>query len=134
MKNKARPYILPAVLVLSFSYLLFAYLITRNISPASIPLSIFLFSLLVGGVLFALFRLDHQQELRSSIEDLDALSEISVLMTQGVEVDDLFKKVFAKVQERLPALSAGALFLVDWQEKISVWRPLWRFLLSRSPI
>ncbi|MDC4204519.1 MAG: GAF domain-containing protein [Candidatus Manganitrophus sp.] len=115
MKNKARPYILPAVLVLSFSYLLFAYLITRNISPASIPLSIFLFSLLVGGVLFALFRLDHQQELRSSIEDLDALSEISVLMTQGVEVDDLFKKVFAKVQERLPALSAGALFLVDWQ-------------------
>ncbi|MCG3115295.1 MAG: GAF domain-containing protein [Candidatus Manganitrophus sp. SA1] len=115
MKNKTRPYILPAVLVLSFSYLLFAYLITRNISPASIPLSIFLFSLLVGGVLFALFRLDHQKELRSSIEDLDALNEISVLMTQGVEVDDLFKKVFAKVQERLPALSAGALFLVDWQ-------------------
>jgi two-component system NtrC family sensor kinase len=115
VKNKTRPYILPAVLVTSFAYLSFAYLITRNISPASIPFSIFIFSLLVGGILFTLFRFDRQQELRSSIEDLDALNEISALMTKGVEVDELFNKVFVKVQERLPSLSAGALFLIDWQ-------------------
>lgn len=115
MKKKNRPYLLPAVLILSFIYLPFSYLITRNFSPPFIPFSIFLFSLLVGGILFALFRLDQQQELRSAVEDLDALNEISALMTQGIEVEDLFKKVFAKVQGRLPALSAGALFLVDWQ-------------------
>ncbi len=113
--KKNRPYILLAVLVLSFAYLAFAYLITKNISPSSVPLSIFLFSLLVGGALFALFRLDQQQELRSSIEDLDALHKISALMPQGVEIDDLFSKVFETVQQRLPSLSAGALFLVPWQ-------------------
>lgn len=115
MKNKTRPYLLPAVLILSFIYFPFSYLITQNISDSFVPFSIFLFSLLVGGILFVLFRLDQQQELRSSIEDLDTLNAISALMTRGVEVDDLFNKVFEKAQERLPAVSAGALFLVDWQ-------------------
>jgi two-component system NtrC family sensor kinase len=112
VKNKTRPYILLAVLIFSLP---FSYLMIQNISHLFVPFWTFLFSLLVGGTLFAIFRLNQQRELRSSIEDLDALNEISVLITQEVEVDALFKKGFAKVQERIPSLSAGALFLVDPQ-------------------
>jgi len=47
------------------------------------------------------------------MEDLDALNELSVLMTQGGEIDDLFQKAFAIVRAQFPSLSGGALFLAD---------------------
>lgn len=55
----------------------------------------------------------NRQEPRPSIDDLDLLNEISVLMTQGGEIGDLFTKAFTKIQAQLPSLSGGALFLVD---------------------
>ncbi|MBI3805160.1 MAG: GAF domain-containing protein [Nitrospirae bacterium] len=45
------------------------------------------------------------------MDDLEGLNEISALMTQGIEIDALFSKAFLKIQEHLPSLSIGALFL-----------------------
>lgn len=51
------------------------------------------------------------------MEDLERLNEISSLMTQEVEIEALFPRVFSKIRESLPALSAGALFLMNRREK-----------------
>ena len=111
-KNR-RPDTLAAVLILSFAFLPFFFYLARYFSS----FWSFLFSLLVSGILFALFRFNQRQGLRFSVEDLDALNGISSLMTEGREVDDLFAEVFSKVQERFPFLCAGALFLVNWKRE-----------------
>lgn len=62
-----------------------------------------------------------KEEPPSPMEDLDALNELSVLMTQGGEMDDLFARAFTKVQEQFPSLTGGALFLADPKREALKW-------------
>lgn len=110
--NENKKYIFAVVLSLPLSFLLF-YFIPINTEPVVLKVWAVTGSVSVAAVLSFLFYRQRLQETKSLIDDLYVLNEISALITQDRQVEELFKNAFAKVQLRLSSLCSAALFLVD---------------------
>lgn len=110
--NENRKYILAIGLSL-LAYFLFFYLMSFSSDTTSLTLWAGIAPLLIATTLSVLFYRRRRQEARSLIDDLSMLNEISALMTQDRQVDELFKNAFVKIQQRLSSLCSAALFLVD---------------------
>lgn len=110
--NENRKYILATGFSLLAYFLLF-HLISSSSDAISLKIWAVIAPILVAATLSILFFRRRQQEAKSLIDDLSMLNEISALMTQDRQVDELFKNAFVKIQQRLSSLSSAALFLVD---------------------
>ena len=110
--NENKKYILAIALSLLAYFLLFHF-ITPNADLTFLKISVVILPILVAAALSLFFYRQRQQETKSLMDDLYMLNEISALITQDRQVEELFKNAFAKIQERLSSLSSAALFLVD---------------------
>lgn len=109
--NENKKYILAVVVSLLISFFLF-YFIPFNVDPVVLRIGTVL-PVLVAAALSFLFYRQRLRETKSLIDDLYVLNEISALITQDRQVEELFKNAFSKIQQRLSFLCSAALFLVD---------------------
>jgi len=89
------------------------YFVPLNIDPVFLQIGTVLAPVLAVAVLSFLFYRQRLRETKSLIDDLYVLNEISALITQDRQVEELFKNAFSKIQQRLSVLCSSALFLVD---------------------